>query len=147
MCIYLIKLSCYIMLVFVAGRGTVAVGTIKRGIIKKNAEAELLGFDTKIKTTLGDIHVFKKSVPMAAAGDNVGVLLRGVKLEVVEKGMMLCEYGSEVACNRFQAKIYFLTKTEGGRSKPVTNKYQPQLFSRTWSIACRVKLYTKCPYK
>jgi elongation factor Tu len=124
----------------ILGRGTVVVGTIKRGILKKNSEAELLGFDTKIKTTLGDIHVFKNSVTMAVAGDNVGVLLRGVKIEFLQKGMMLCEFGSEVANNRYQAKIYFLTKTEGGRSKPVTSKYEQQLFSRTWSIACRIDI-------
>lgn len=70
----------------------------------------------------------------------MGVLLRAVKVESVEKGMMLCEFGSEIAANRFQAKIYFLTKTEGGRSKPVTSKYEQQLFSRTWSIACRIDI-------
>jgi len=124
----------------VPGRGTVAVGTIKRGTIKKNADCELLGFDAKLKASVSDIQVFKKSVDMAVAGDNVGVLLRGIKLQQVTKGMMLCQYGSELIGNHYEAKIYFLTKAEGGRSKPITTKYCQQLFSRTWSIACRVDL-------
>jgi len=124
----------------VPGRGTVVVGTLRRGTVKKNAEVELLGFDMKLKTSVGDIQVFKKSVAMAQAGDNVGVLLRNVKLDAVQKGMMLCELGSEVPCNRFEAKIYFLAKNEGGRSKPVTSKYIQQMFSRTWNIACRIDL-------
>jgi elongation factor Tu len=124
----------------VPGRGTVVVGTLKRGTVKKNSEAELLGFDSKLRTSVGDVQVFKKSVAMAQAGDNVGVLLRNIKVDAVQKGMMLCELGSEVPCNRFEAKIYFLAKNEGGRSKPVTNKYIQQMFSRTWNIACRVDL-------
>lgn len=124
----------------VPGRGTVVVGTLKRGTIKKNQSAELLGFNTKIKTTIGDIHVFKKSVAMAQAGENIGALLRGVKIEVVQRGMMLCEEGSEKLGNRYEAKIYFLTRAEGGRSKPVTSKYTQQLFSRTWNIECRLDL-------
>jgi elongation factor Tu len=124
----------------VPGRGTVVVGTLKRGTVKKNSEAELLGFDSKLRTSVGDVQVFKKSVAMAQAGDNVGVLLRSIKVDAVQKGMMLCELGSEVPCNRFEAKIYFLAKNEGGRSKPVTNKYIQQMFSRTWNIACRVDL-------
>lgn len=77
---------------------------------------------------------------MAQAGDNVGVLLRAVKIDSVQKGMMLCEFGSEIPCNRFEAKIYFLSRSEGGRSKPVTSKYEQQLFSRTWNIACRLDM-------
>lgn len=124
----------------VPGRGTVVVGTLKRGIIKKNQTAELLGFDSQIKTSIGDIHIFKKSVAMAQAGENIGALLRGVKIDVVQRGMMLCEEGSEQLGNRFEAKVYFLTRSEGGRSKPVMSKYTQQLFSRTWNIECRLDL-------
>jgi elongation factor Tu len=124
----------------VPGRGTVVVGTLQRGTIKKNLECEVLGFDAKIKTTIGDVQVFRKSVEMALAGDNVGVLIRGVKASSVSRGMVLCQYGSEVSGNHFEAKIYFLTKNEGGRSKPIQTKYIQQLFSRTWNISCRIDL-------
>lgn len=124
----------------VPGRGTVVVGTLKRGTIKKNQTAELLGFDSRIKTTVSDIHVFKKSVAMAQAGENIGALLRGVKNEAVQRGMMLCEEGSEQIGNRFAAKIYFLSRSEGGRSKPVMSKYSQPLFSSTWNTTCRIDL-------
>ncbi|KAF2903086.1 hypothetical protein ILUMI_03102 [Ignelater luminosus] len=124
----------------VPGRGTVVVGTLTKGILKRNDEADLLGFDTKIKTTIGDIQVFKKSVPQAIAGDNIGALLRGIKLKAVERGMLLCAQGSQKISNRFVASIYFLTRSEGGRSKPITSKYIQQLFSKTWNVACRIDL-------
>ncbi|KAJ3638174.1 hypothetical protein MTP99_001579 [Tenebrio molitor] len=124
----------------VPGRGTVVVGTLFKGIMKKNASSELLGFDTKIKTSIGDIQIFKKSTSEAKAGENVGVLLRNVKVKDVQRGMLLCESNSVILSNRFTASIYFLSKEEGGRSKPVTGKYVQQLFSKTWSIACRIDL-------
>lgn len=127
----------------IPGRGTVVVGTLSRGVIKRNSEAELLGFNCQIKTTIGDIQVFKKSVPEAFAGDNIGALLRGIKIRDVEKGMLLCALGSEKISNRFEASIYFLTKGEGGRSKPVLSKYIQQLFSKTWNIQCRIDLGKK----
>ncbi|RZC42919.1 elongation factor Tu, mitochondrial-like, partial [Asbolus verrucosus] len=96
----------------VPGRGTVVVGTILRGIMKKNASSELLGFDTKLKTTIGDIQVFKKSVTEVKAGENVGALLRNVKLRDVQRGMLLCEADSVKLSNRFTASIYFLSKDE-----------------------------------
>ena len=126
------------------GRGTVVVGTIKRGIIKRNAEAELLGFDVKLKTTISDIQVFKKSLSTANAGENVGVLLRNIRNDVL-KGMLLCEAGTEKLTNRFEATVYFLTRAEGGRSKPVISKYIQQLFSHTWNLACRIDLLPDVP--
>lgn len=124
----------------VLGRGTVVIGTLGRGIIKRNMEAELLGFDEEIKTTISDIQVFKKSVPEAKAGDNLGALVRGVRIQSVQRGMLLCAAGSQAIGNHFEANVYFLTKAEGGRSKPVTSKYIQQLFSRTWNVPCRVDL-------
>uniref|UniRef100_A0A1B0D1H8 protein-synthesizing GTPase n=1 Tax=Phlebotomus papatasi TaxID=29031 RepID=A0A1B0D1H8_PHLPP len=124
----------------VPGRGTVVVGTIKRGIMVKNAEAELLGFGEKAKTTLGDIQIFRKSVQKAVAGDNVGALLRGIKISTVQKGMLLCAAGSEKISNHFDASMYLLARSEGGRSKPLTSKYIQQMFSRTWNVPCRVDL-------
>ncbi|XP_017783779.1 PREDICTED: elongation factor Tu [Nicrophorus vespilloides] len=124
----------------VPGRGTVVVGTIGRGTMKKGAEAELLGFNNKMKTIVNDIQVFKKSLPQAIAGENVGILLRGIKLKQVQRGMLLCAMNSQKVSNRFKASIYFLTKSEGGRSKPVTTKYIQQLFSKTWNVSCRIDL-------
>ncbi|XP_053620326.1 elongation factor Tu-like [Plodia interpunctella] len=124
----------------VPGRGTVVVGTIKRGIMKRNDEANLVGFGYNIKTTLSDIQIFKKSVSEALAGDNVGVLLRGMKIKSVETGMLLCASKSVVLSNHYKAKIYFLTRSEGGRKKPIFSKYSQQIFSGTWNIACRIDL-------
>ncbi|GJQ76381.1 hypothetical protein Trydic_g2099 [Trypoxylus dichotomus] len=124
----------------VPGRGTVVIGTITKGIIKRNDEAELLGFDTCTKTIITDIQVFKKSVPQAKAGDNVGALLRGIKLKAVDRGMLVCAVGSEKLSNRFKATVYFLSRSEGGRSKPILSKYIQQLFSKTWNAPCRIDL-------
>ncbi|KAK5648930.1 hypothetical protein RI129_003822 [Pyrocoelia pectoralis] len=124
----------------VPGRGTVVVGTLLKGIINKNDDSELLGFDTKLKTTVGDIQVFKKSVGKAYAGENIGVLLRGVKVKNVERGMLLCAHGSQILSNRFKANIYFLSRSEGGRSKPIKSKYIQQLFSKTWNLPARIDL-------
>ncbi|KAJ9576015.1 hypothetical protein L9F63_007115 [Diploptera punctata] len=113
----------------VTGRGTVAVGTLVKGIMIKNDVAELLGFDEQIKTTLSDIQVFNKTVPSAKAGDHLGVLLRGVRIN-----------SSETIGNHFEAKVYFLSRAEGGRSKPIASKYIQQIFSKTWNIPCRIDL-------
>ncbi|XP_056632650.1 elongation factor Tu-like [Diorhabda sublineata] len=124
----------------VPGRGTVVVGTIQRGVIKRSQDAELLGFDTQLKTVVTDIQVFKKSVTEAKAGDNVGALLRGLKLKDVSKGMLLSAVGCLKITNRFKASIYFLSSKEGGRTRPITGKYCQQLFSKTWNVACRIDL-------
>lgn len=124
----------------ITGRGTVVVGTIKRGVILKLSEAELLGYDENIKTVVSDMQVFQKSVLKANAGDNVGALVRGVKLSSVRRGMVLCAKGSVNYSNHFIAKVYFLSKSEGGRRHPIMSKYIQQLFCQTWNIACRVDL-------
>ncbi|CAB3225841.1 unnamed protein product [Arctia plantaginis] len=124
----------------VPGRGTVVIGTIKRGIMKRNDEADLLGFGYNIKTTISDVQIFKKSVTEALAGDNVGVLLRGMKIKSVETGMLLTATKSCQMSNHYKAKIYFLTRSEGGRKKPIFSKYSQQMFSGTWNIACRIDL-------
>ncbi|VVC99396.1 unnamed protein product, partial [Leptidea sinapis] len=124
----------------VPGRGTVVVGTIKRGVMKRNDDAELMGFGYNVKTTLSDMQIFRNSVQEAIAGDNVGVLLRGLKLRSVQTGMLLCRAGSEKLSNHFKSKIYFLSRSEGGRKKPVISKYAQQMYSGTWNIACRIDL-------
>lgn len=120
------------------GRGTVVVGTLKRGTINKNSEAELMGFDEQRKTTVADIQIFNKSVAKSFAGDNIGVLLRGVKISTVQRGMLLCAAGSEKLSNHFDASMYLLTRSEGGRARPMTSKYIQQLFSRTWNVPARI---------
>lgn len=123
-----------------SGRGTVVVGTIKRGTMKKGDDSELLGFNQNFKTTISDIQVFKRSQNSAKAGENVGVLIRGVKNNVVQRGMQLVLAGSQLLCNSYEATIYLLSKAEGGRSKPITSKYIQMLFSNTWNLACRIDL-------
>uniref|UniRef100_A0A1B6L7Z6 protein-synthesizing GTPase n=1 Tax=Graphocephala atropunctata TaxID=36148 RepID=A0A1B6L7Z6_9HEMI len=124
----------------VPGRGSVVVGTISRGVITKNIEADLLGFSRHIKTVVTDIQVFQKSTQQASAGENVGCLLRGVKLNDVSKGMILCARGSVIFSNHYVAQVYFLSPNEGGRRRPVTSKYIQQLFSQTWNVTCRIDL-------
>ncbi|KAH1007317.1 elongation factor Tu [Dendroctonus ponderosae] len=124
----------------VPGRGTVVIGTLSRGVLKKNADAEMLGFDTCLKTSVNDIQVFRKSLPEAKAGENIGALIRNIKLKDIKRGMLLCASKSVTLSNRFKASIYFLSKAEGGRSKPVTSKYCQQLYSKTWNVPCRVDI-------
>lgn len=128
-------------ILLVPGRGLVVIGTLKRGTINKNDKIDLLGFDEKITTSVGEIQVFKTSVPKAKAGENVGVLLRGIKTKSIRKGMILCPVNTFKLKNHFKATIYFLLRSEGGRSKPITSNYQQQLFSHTWNIVCR---YVTC---
>lgn len=125
----------------VSGRGTVVVGTIKRGKIAKNDEADLLGFNQNIRTTISDIQIFKKSVQQGLAGDNIGALLRGVKINKVERGMLLCAAGSEHISNHFEGSMYLLSKAEGGRSRPLMSGYIQQLFSMTWNVPVRIDLF------
>lgn len=124
----------------VPGRGTVVVGTIQTGVVRKNSEAELLGFNEHLKTSISDIQVFKKSVAEAIAGDNIGALIRGIRIRSVERGMLLCGVGSQQISNHFDGTMYLLSHSEGGRSKPLTSKYIQQIFSRTWNIPCRIDL-------
>lgn len=122
----------------VPGRGSVIVGTIKQGTMTKNDEIELLGFDQEIKSTISDIQVFKKSVYKAKAGENVGVLLRSIKVNQIQRGMLLVAKGSQVLSNHYDASMYLLTKGEGGRKHPLCSKYIQQLFSNTWNISTRI---------
>ncbi|XP_014677902.1 PREDICTED: elongation factor Tu, mitochondrial-like [Priapulus caudatus] len=122
----------------VPGRGTVAVGTLQRGTLRRGDDATLVGHDAVVRTVVSDVQVFRRTVASASAGQNLGALLRGVKLETVQRGMALCAPGTVAAGNRFEANVYLLTRDEGGRSRPVAGKYVQQLFSHTWDVACRV---------
>ena len=124
----------------VPGRGTVATGTVSQGIIKKSAELDLLGFGKSFKTNVSDIKVFKNSVAEAVAGDNVGILLRGMKKEFVERGMVLTAPNCLKPYDTYEAQVYVRLRSEGGRTKPVMNRYIQQFFCDTFDIASCVML-------
>lgn len=97
-----------------------------------------MGFDEKIKTTVSDIQIFRRSVQKSLAGENIGVLIRNVKISTVQRGMLLVAAGSEKLSNHFDASMYLLTRSEGGRTRPMTSKYIQQLFSNTWNSPARI---------
>ncbi|KAH7883656.1 translation elongation factor Tu [Phlebopus sp. FC_14] len=118
----------------IPGRGTVATGRVERGVVHKNQEVEVLGLGSPFKTTLTGIEMFHKELERGEAGDNMGVLLRGVKREQLKRGHVIAIPGSIKAVKKFQAQLYVLTKDEGGRYTPFMAHYRPQLFIRTADI-------------
>ena len=125
----------------IEGRGTVVTGRVERGILKKMEEVEIVGIRTTAKTTVTDIEMFRKLLDEARAGDNVGVLLRGIKKEDVERGQVVAKLGYHPSSHKkFQAEIYVLTKEEGGRHTPFFNGYRPQFYFRTTDVTGTVKL-------
>ena len=124
----------------IAGRGTVVTGRVERGICKKGDALELCGYNKLVKTTVNGIEMFHKTLEHAEAGDQLGILLRGIKREDIRRGMSLIKPGSAKMHNHFEAKVYIMKKDEGGREKPLTASYQPQLYSKTWDIAARMSL-------
>ena len=116
----------------IPGRGTVASGRVERGILKKDSDVELVGKgDNPIKTKVTDIETFKKSCDESRAGDNSGLLLRGVKREEVRRGMIVAKPGSSKAHKQFLCSMYVLTKEEGGRHTGFSDNYRPQIYMRT----------------
>jgi elongation factor Tu len=124
----------------IEGRGTVATGRVERGVLKKMEEVEIVGLKDTVKTTVTDIEMFKKLLDTAEAGENVGVLLRGIKKEDVERGQVLAKPGSIKPHTKFKGQIYVLSKEEGGRHTPFFNGYRPQFFFRTTDVTGNVKL-------
>jgi elongation factor Tu len=118
----------------ISGRGTVVTGRIEQGQIKLNEEVEIIGLIPTVKTTCTGIEMFHKEMELAEAGENVGILLRGVKRTSVLKGQVLSKPGSVSAVSKFEAKIYVLTKQEGGRHTPFFADYKPQFFIRTADV-------------
>jgi elongation factor Tu len=118
----------------ISGRGTVVTGCIERGVIRVNDEVEIVGLRPTIKTTCTSIEIFRKFVDEGWAGDNAGVLLRGVKREEVERGQVLATPGSITPHTRFECEVYVLTKEEGGRHTPFPRGYAPQFFFRTTDV-------------
>jgi elongation factor Tu len=124
----------------IEGRGTVATGRVERGVLKKMEEIEIVGLKDTTKTTVTDIEMFKKLLDTAEAGENVGVLLRGIKKEDVERGQVLAKPGSIKPHTKFKGQVYVLSKEEGGRHTPFFNGYRPQFFFRTTDVTGNVKL-------
>jgi elongation factor Tu len=125
----------------IEGRGTVVTGRVERGVLNKMSEIEIVGLaDEPRKTTATDIEMFRKLLDKAEAGDNVGVLLRGVKKDEVERGMVLAVPGSIKPHRKFKAEVYVLSKDEGGRHTPFFNNYRPQFYFRTSDVTGSVSL-------
>jgi elongation factor Tu len=124
----------------IAGRGTVVTGRIERGIVKVSDEIEIVGIKPTQKTVVTGVEMFRKLLDQGEAGDNVGVLLRGVKKEDVERGMVLAKPGSITPHTKFKAEAYILSKEEGGRHTPFFNGYRPQFYFRTTDVTGVVKL-------
>jgi len=118
----------------IAGRGTVVTGPIERGVVRVNDEVEVVGLRPTIKTTCTCVEIFRKLVDEGRAGENVGILLRGIKREEVERGQVLASAGSITPHTRFECEMYVLTKEEGGRHTPFLKGYQPQFFFRTTDV-------------
>jgi elongation factor Tu len=118
----------------IAGRGTVVTGPIERGVVRVNDEVEVVGLRPTIKTTCTCVEIFRKLVDEGRAGENVGILLRGVKREEVERGQVLAGPGSITPHTRFECEVYVLTEKEGGRHTPILKGYQPQFFFRTTDV-------------
>jgi elongation factor Tu len=124
----------------IAGRGTVVTGRIERGSVKVGDEIEIVGIKPTQKTVVTGVEMFRKLLDSGEAGDNVGVLLRGVKKEEVERGMVLAKPGSITPHTKFKAEAYVLTKEEGGRHTPFFKGYRPQFYFRTTDVTGVVTL-------
>ncbi len=124
----------------IEGRGTVVTGRVERGELKKMSEVEIVGLRETQKTTATDIEMFRKLLDSATAGDNVGVLLRGIKKTDVERGQVLARPGSITPHKKFKAEVYVLSKEEGGRHTPFFTNYRPQFYFRTSDVTGTVKL-------
>ena len=118
----------------ITGRGTVCTGRIERGIVKVSEEVEIVGFKPTVKTVVTGVEMFRKLLDEGRAGDNVGLLLRGVKREDIERGQVLCKPGTITPHKKFKAEIYVLKKEEGGRHTPFFNNYRPQFYFRTTDV-------------
>jgi len=118
----------------ITGRGTVGTGRVERGIVKSGEEVEVIGFGETRKTVVTGVEMFRKLLDQAQAGDNVGLLLRGIDKEQLERGMVLAKPGSVKPHKKFKAEVYILTKEEGGRHTPFFNGYRPQFYFRTTDV-------------
>ncbi len=126
----------------ITGRGTVGTGRIERGVVKQGEEVEIVGIRDTRKTVVTGVEMFRKLLDYGEAGDNVGLLLRGVDKEDIERGMVLAKPGSITPHKKFKAEVYILTKEEGGRHTPFFNGYRPQFYFRTTDVTGVAQLPT-----
>ncbi|RDD41123.1 Elongation factor Tu, mitochondrial [Trichoplax sp. H2] len=124
----------------ISGRGTVITGRVERGILKKGDEVQFVGRNSELKSIITGIEMFRKSLDEARPGDNIGALVRGLKRDQVKRGMVMAAPGTVKSFTKFEAQVYLLQKTEGGRHKPVISNYSPQLFTRTADVTCKLML-------
>ncbi len=124
----------------IEGRGTVVTGRVERGVLKKMSEVEIVGIRETQKTVCTDIEMFRKLLDEAQAGDNVGLLLRGLKKTDVERGQVVAKPGSIKPHTKFKAEVYVLSKDEGGRHTPFFSNYRPQFYFRTTDVTGSIKL-------
>jgi len=124
----------------ITGRGTVATGRIERGVVKVGEEVQLVGFNSEKRTVVTGVEMFRKLLDQGEAGDNVGLLLRGVEKTEIERGMVLAKPGSITPHTHFEAEVYVLKKEEGGRHTPFFKGYRPQFYFRTTDVTGSVEL-------
>jgi len=125
----------------ITGRGTVATGRIERGVLKLNDEIEIVGIvEDPMKTVVTGIEMFRRMLDQGQAGDNAGILLRGINKEQLQRGMVLCKPGSITPHKQFECEVYVLSKDEGGRHTPFFKGYRPQFYFRTTDVtgACQL---------
>jgi elongation factor Tu len=125
----------------ITGRGTVATGRIERGVINSGDKVQILGMGAEnLESTITGVEMFRKILDRGEAGDNVGLLLRGIEKEQIARGMVICKPGSVTPHAKFKAEVYVLSKEEGGRHTPFFNKYRPQFYFRTTDVTGEIKL-------
>ena len=124
----------------IKGRGTVVTGRIDRGVVKVGDEIEIIGFRESRKSVVTGVEMFRKELDQGQAGDNVGILLRGIEKDDIERGMVLAKTGSVKPHTKFEAEVYILNKDEGGRHKPFFTGYRPQFYIRTTDVTGEITL-------
>ncbi|MGI9569894.1 MAG: EF-Tu/IF-2/RF-3 family GTPase, partial [Desulfobulbia bacterium] len=125
----------------ITGRGTVATGRIERGVINSGDAVDIIGMGAEdLKSTVTGVEMFRKILDRGEAGDNVGLLLRGIEKTEIKRGMIICKPGSVTPHAKFNAEIYVLSKEEGGRHTPFFNKYRPQFYFRTTDVTGEIML-------
>ncbi|MBD3791003.1 MAG: elongation factor Tu [Campylobacterales bacterium] len=124
----------------IQGRGTVVTGKVDRGTVCVGNEVEIVGIKNTMKTTVTGVEMFRKEMDCGEAGDNCGILIRGIDKNQVQRGMVLCKPGSITPHSKFEAEVYVLTKEEGGRHTPFFDNYRPQFYVRTTDVTGSIKL-------
>ena len=124
----------------ITGRGTVGTGRIERGVVKVGEEVELIGLGAHRKTVITGVEMFRKLLDSGQAGDNVGLLMRGVEKTELERGMVAAKPGSITPHTKFKGEVYVLSKDEGGRHTPFFNGYRPQFYFRTTDVTGSIKM-------